>query len=119
MEYTNQTANISAYTDIFEDLTDVPIVNAATAYYYPNTGTTTILVIGQALFIGDKVSNTLFCPNQLRSNGVIVNDVPLYLTPDIILQCMLYTSPIRMSRYPYNFMVLYHISTVRHPEDKS
>ena len=81
LEYTTQTANVSAFSDIYEELSDVPIVTAATAYDDPITGTTTILIIGQALFLGEKVSNTLLCPNQLRQNGIIVDDVPTHLAP--------------------------------------
>jgi predicted ATP-binding protein involved in virulence len=31
--------------------------------------------------MNDKVENTLICPNQLRANGIIVDDVPIHLSP--------------------------------------
>jgi hypothetical protein len=46
LEFTNQTANVSAHSDIYEEMADVPIVTAATAYDDPDTGTTFLIVIG-------------------------------------------------------------------------
>jgi hypothetical protein len=79
-EYTNQVANVSACSDIYDELTNVLIITVATAYNDPTTGVTFITIIGQALYLGDKVSNTLLCPNQLRDYGIIVDDVPAHLS---------------------------------------
>jgi hypothetical protein len=38
-----------------------------------------ILVLGQALYFGDEVEASLLCPNQMRANGVIVDDIPIHL----------------------------------------
>lgn len=59
----------------------IPIVTAATAIDDPDTGITTTLIIGQALYLGDKINNTLLCPNQLRAYGVNVDDTPKHLAP--------------------------------------
>jgi len=32
--------------------------------------------------MGDRMSHTLICPNQARTNGVIVDDVPQHLSHD-------------------------------------
>ena len=45
-------------------------------------GETFILVIPQALYLGEHISYSLLCPNQLRYNGIIVDDVPRHLAPD-------------------------------------
>jgi hypothetical protein len=45
-------------------------------------GETFILVFGQALYLGDKLQHTLICPNQVRHNGVIVDDIPRHLSHD-------------------------------------
>jgi hypothetical protein len=37
--------------------------------------------MGQATDMGDKVTSSLLCPNQLRFQGVIVDDVPVHLAP--------------------------------------
>ena len=59
----------------------VPIVKVGTAYDSPN-GRTYILVLNQALFMGDNLDNALLCPNQIRSHGIIVDDVPKHLSSD-------------------------------------
>jgi hypothetical protein len=60
---------------------DVPIVKAATAYNDPVSGTTYILVLGQAIYLGDNVEAPLLGPNQLRYQGVIVDECPKHLAP--------------------------------------
>jgi hypothetical protein len=62
-------------------LENVPIVKAATAYDNLQTGETFILILGQALYMGEHVESTLLCPNQLRYNGVEVDDCPKHLAP--------------------------------------
>ena len=81
LEYTDLTASVSAFSSYHENFDDVPIVTAATAYDDPSNGCTTILILNQALYLGDKVDNTLLCPNQLRSYGIIVDDIPIHLAP--------------------------------------
>jgi hypothetical protein len=55
---------------------DVPIATVATAYDCPMTGRTYALVINEAIYLGEKMEHTLLCPNQLRANGLRVNDCP-------------------------------------------
>lgn len=62
-----------------DELTDVPIVTAATAYDAPN-GETYILVIAQAIYLGNHIDKP--ATNQLQCNGIIVDDVPKHLSPD-------------------------------------
>jgi hypothetical protein len=59
----------------------VPIVKAGTAYDSPN-GITSILYLNQALFMGDCLDSALLCPNQIRSHGIIVDDVPKNFSAD-------------------------------------
>ena len=80
LEYTNQTCNASPFAKSYDQKQDVPIVKAATAYDDERTGITYILVLRQALYFGDEVEASLLCPNQLRSNGVIVDDIPIHLS---------------------------------------
>jgi hypothetical protein len=81
LEYTKQVVNVSAFSEELETMEGIPIVTAATAIDDPRTGTTTILVIGQALYMGDKINNTLLCPNQMRAYGLNVDDTPVHLAP--------------------------------------
>jgi hypothetical protein len=81
LEESNQTVNVSAFTDSHEPLTNVPIITAATAYDEESTGTTYILILGQAIYLGNQMKNSLICPNQLRANGLVVEDCPRHLAP--------------------------------------
>ena len=55
---------------------DIPIVKAAVAYDDPVTDETFVLIIGQALYFGDKIQDLL------RANGVVVDDIPRHLSPN-------------------------------------
>lgn len=33
-------------------------------------------MLHEAIYFGERMSHTLLCPNQLRNNGLIVDDVP-------------------------------------------
>jgi hypothetical protein len=81
LEETNQTVSVSAFTDAHKTFNNVPVITAATAYDDERTGTTYILILGQAIYMADSISNTLLCPNQLRKHGIIVNDCPKHLAP--------------------------------------
>ena len=83
IEQSGRTCNVIGFNrnNPNSELTDIPIVKAATAYDSP-TGETYIIVIPQALYLGEHLDYTLLCPNQLRHNGVIVDDVPRHLAPD-------------------------------------
>jgi hypothetical protein len=81
LEVTEQTVNVSAFTNQHKTFDNVPIVTTATAFDDANTGITYLLIIGQAIYMGSNMNNTLLCPNQLRSNGLIVEDCPRHLSP--------------------------------------
>jgi len=81
LEETAQSVNVSAFTDSHQTLENLSIVTAATAYDDEATGTTYILIFGQALYLGDQMKNSLICPNQLRANGLTVDDCPKHLAP--------------------------------------
>ncbi len=79
LEYTQQVVNVSGFSPEQEELSNIPIVTAATALDDPKRGITLILILGQAVYLGDKVNTTLLCPNQLCYHGLIVDDVPMHL----------------------------------------
>jgi hypothetical protein len=76
LDLTGKVVSVSPFSDQYEAMEDVPVATVATAYDCPTTGKTHILVINEALYFGDKMSNTLLCPNQLRANGIRVDDCP-------------------------------------------
>jgi hypothetical protein len=84
IHYTGQECDVSPYTEAYESIKSVPIVQAATAYDNPETGETYILILNQAIWMGDKMSHTLVNPNQLRAYGITVQDNPFIEAPIFI-----------------------------------
>jgi hypothetical protein len=80
--YTDQRVNVSPFIGDYTPIADVPIASVATAWDDPTNGRTIILVINEALFFGERMTYLLLCPNQMRCNGLIVNDVPPLFNPD-------------------------------------
>ena len=60
----------------YEAIEEIPVATVATAYDCPKTGKAYVLVINEALYFGDKMNHSLLCPNQLRANGIRVDDCP-------------------------------------------
>jgi hypothetical protein len=65
----------SPYHPKYKAMENVPIVQAGMAYNDQITGKTYILILNQSLYMGDALPNTLLNLNQVRSNGIIVDDV--------------------------------------------
>jgi len=79
LEYTDTSCSVTPFCKSYESKQGIPIVKAATTYDDEATGVTYILILGQALYFGEEVESRLLCPNQLRANGVIVDDTPVHL----------------------------------------
>ena len=67
---------VHPYSGEYKPIQDVSIATVATMWIHPQNGQPYILIINEALYFGDRVDVTLLNPNQLRANGVIVEDVP-------------------------------------------
>lgn len=76
MELTGRTVSVAPYTDEYESIDGIPIATVATAYDCPLSGQTYVLILNEALYFGDRISHSLLCPNQLRDNGIMVDDCP-------------------------------------------
>ncbi len=63
MEYADQAVSVSGFNDEHEVLKDIPIATAATAYDDQDDGMTYILILGQAIYLGDKMNTSILCPN--------------------------------------------------------
>jgi len=74
LEYTNTSCDVYGFSGTSK-LADVPIVSGATAWN-DDYGTTFILVIHNALWMGSKLKHSLINPNQVRYNGIRVMDDP-------------------------------------------
>ena len=79
LEYTGVVCDVYPYYDSYKPLNQVLVVDAVTAYNHP-AGETFILVLAQALYLGDQQEPSLLCPNQMRSYGIVVDDVPKHLS---------------------------------------
>jgi hypothetical protein len=72
IHFTGKECDVSPYTETYEAIKSVPIIQAATAYDNPEAGETTIFILNEAIWMGDKMSHTLVNPNQLRAHGITV-----------------------------------------------
>jgi hypothetical protein len=73
IEHTGTTCEVHPYHPKYKPGANVPLVKAVTAY--DHNGNTYILVLNQALYFGDEMPNSLLNPNQIRFNGIIVDDL--------------------------------------------
>ena len=83
LEGTGQICDVTGFDGGTKDGTtysEVEICTVATAYDDPKSGTTFILIFGQALFFGQSLETSLMPPNQLRAHGLVVDDVPKQFT---------------------------------------
>jgi len=69
--------DVHGYSPELQPLQLIPIGSAATAWVSPVDGQTYLLILHECIFLGDRLPHSLLCPNQLRANGLIVNDVPV------------------------------------------
>ena len=81
LNYAGKVCDVSPYRDDYTPVTNVPIVNAATAWQSSHTGQTYILVFNESLWMGDSMDTTLVNPNQLRHYGTQVQDNPMSQLP--------------------------------------
>jgi hypothetical protein len=84
MYYTDKEYGVSPYTEAYKAIKPLPIVQAATAYDNRDTGKTTILILNEAIWMGDQMEHTLINPNQLRAYGITVQDNPFNPAPIFI-----------------------------------
>jgi hypothetical protein len=76
LHYNTRECNVSPYRDAYDAIPNVPIVTGATAWTFPQTGETFILVFNEALWMGSVLNHSLLNPNQLRYYGTTVQDNP-------------------------------------------
>ena len=68
-------AQVHPYSTEYKPLEAI-IGTAATLWDDPTDGQPYILIVNQAVFFGSKVKTSLLNPNQLRANGLRVDDIP-------------------------------------------
>ena len=112
MDFTGKEFDIVPYTDTYDTIKAVPIVQAATECNNTETGDTTILIINEEIWMGETMDHTLVKPNQLRAYGMTVQD-NLFSEASIFI-----------STDDHDFMLLFYSKgtilgfTTRNPMDK-
>jgi hypothetical protein len=86
LHYTGRVCDVAPHNaQAYEPHCNIPIVTVATAYTDHETGKVFIIVINEALWFGDNLTNSLINPNQLSYAGTHVqgdffDSVPLSIT---------------------------------------
>ena len=77
LELTGEKVNVYPFSDNLPAVQEVPIGTALTIWESPSDGQIWMLVIHEALYFGDRLKESLLCPNQLRAAGNLVQDAPI------------------------------------------
>ena len=67
---------VSGFSSDIGSIKGVPVGTCAMAYDDPSDGITYIIMFGECIYFGERMEHSLLCPNQIRSNGNIVEDTP-------------------------------------------
>ena len=71
-----QKVSVSGYSDTMKPIKGVPVASVATVWEDPTTGYNYMLVFHECLYFEDRLDGTsLLNPNQMRANGLVVDDV--------------------------------------------
>ncbi|MGH3053835.1 MAG: hypothetical protein ACRDL7_02535, partial [Gaiellaceae bacterium] len=76
LETTDRVCDVSGFHPEFRKLAEVPVVTSATAYDSVDLQETLVLVFPQSLYFGEELEHSLFPPNQVRDNGIVVDTCP-------------------------------------------
>ena len=76
-----QTVEAFPFAKSFGSIKDLPIVNKAVTYDHPTLCRTFILHMNHSIFIGEDSDHCLLSPNQVRANGIKVDDGSVHYEP--------------------------------------
>ena len=76
----SQHVSVKGFHPNLPEMSGVKIVTAAIAYDCPELFVTFVLIFPQSLHF-PSMDRHLICPDQLRENGIVVNDIPLLRIP--------------------------------------
>ncbi|KAI2511639.1 hypothetical protein MHU86_2705 [Fragilaria crotonensis] len=77
LELTGEKVTVYPFSENLPAVQEVPIATVLTVWENPSTGQPWMLVIHEALYFGDRLKESLLCPNQVRAAGNVVRDVPI------------------------------------------
>ena len=75
------TVSAQGFSDSQPTIDNLQIVNALYAYDHPDSGEIILLELNYTIYMGTSKIDAIACPNQLRLNGVHVDDRPRTLFP--------------------------------------
>ena len=84
MNFTGKECDVAPYTDAYDIIKAVIIVQATTSYENTETGETKILFLNEAIWMGETMDHTLVNSNQLRAYGMTVQENPFAEAPIFI-----------------------------------
>jgi hypothetical protein len=105
VELTGEKVNVYPFSDNLPAVQEVPIGTALMIWESPSDGQIWMLVIHEALYFGDRLKESLLCPNQIRAAGNLVQDAPIQFD----LKSMHSVTIPENWRYPWKCTVSYHI----------
>eukprot|EP00536_Pseudo-nitzschia_multiseries_P016348 jgi/Psemu1/45862/gm1.45862_g len=74
--------DVAPFSEEYKPLKKIPIGSCVTAWTSPTSGQVYIIVFHQALYFGNKLKNSLICPNQVRDcNFNSVEETPHQFDP--------------------------------------
>ena len=74
---------VHGYSDELAPMT-APVMTVATLWLHPETRQPYTLAMHESLYFRDQMVTTLICPNQVRANGIKVEDVPRQFDPPLL-----------------------------------
>ena len=77
LELTGEKVTVYPFSENLPAVQEVPIATVLTIWESSVTGEPWMLVIHEALFFGDRLKESLLCPNQIRAAGHLVRDAPI------------------------------------------
>ena len=84
MHFIGKECDVVPYTDAYETIQSMPIVQADTANDNPETGETIVLILNEAIWMDETMDHTLLNPNQLCAYGMTVEEKSLSDAPILI-----------------------------------
>ena len=84
INFVGKEGDVAPYTNAYETIKAVSMVQSDTAYENPETGENTILILNKAICIGETMDHTLVNPNQLYAYGITFEDKTFSKAPIFI-----------------------------------
>jgi hypothetical protein len=117
ISYTEKVCHVAPYHSDYGPIQDVPVMKGATAYTDSEMGKTYILIINEALYLGDTMRTSYLNPNQLRHHGLVVNDVPKHLSINPNDDAHSIFLPLVNLRIPLHLKGIISYIPIRYPSD--